>query len=573
MAVKKLVRGDGNEILVDRALKDAEGGTIASQEWVQENVPQGPKGDTGPQGPQGPKGDTGPQGPQGPQGIAGPQGLNGTAGIIQRVDVTVDGSTGTPKAQVTNGGTPSSRIIEIDFTGLKGETGAQGPKGDKGDPGSIEGAGFPLTLTSGTSKAELNSGIKSSTETIQTPHLDLQDANDKTRYTAYGIIPFPSSASSATGKLLSFPIGEEGTFATREWVEENHTNFISISSGFPDFCQTKVPFYQSEDDLPTTASAINSAFGLGAQDLNTAIGPLWCAFFTTSEGLFFKILQRSSGSFSWPRGLTATKIQKGMSVRIGGRVYMVFDVPFGVSTDIWNVFVPIKGRFPVMPSVYNNTMNIQNMRDCDITFKFVSGAVRGGVLIQDLRNCSVTIDTSDYSETVTGGGTLSYQSRLFGLNKTLIHGATPVMRDSNGNSPSIKSVRTAFSGEQYLNLNYINYDQNGTLPIDDSQNDCNNMWIVAFRPEWVITATDGSSQRDLRLSFRYEFAESGQPRMDVIPYTIPHVDTQSASVMSESSEQPEDTQATIVPSGRRGCFTIDDNGNTINAFTGEIVSE
>ena len=34
MAVKKLVREDGNEILVDRALKDADGGTIASQEWA-----------------------------------------------------------------------------------------------------------------------------------------------------------------------------------------------------------------------------------------------------------------------------------------------------------------------------------------------------------------------------------------------------------------------------------------------------------------------------------------------------------------------------------------------------------
>lgn len=49
--------------------------------------PEGPKGDTGPQGPegpQGPKGDTGPQGPEGPQGPkgdTGPQGQQGPQGV------------------------------------------------------------------------------------------------------------------------------------------------------------------------------------------------------------------------------------------------------------------------------------------------------------------------------------------------------------------------------------------------------------------------------------------------------------------------------------------------------------
>lgn len=42
--------------------------------------PQGPKGDTGPQGPRGPKGDTGPRGPQGPMGPKGDTGPQGPAG-------------------------------------------------------------------------------------------------------------------------------------------------------------------------------------------------------------------------------------------------------------------------------------------------------------------------------------------------------------------------------------------------------------------------------------------------------------------------------------------------------------
>ena len=44
-------------------------------------IPQGEKGDTGPQGPKGDTGDTGPQGPKGDTGDTGPQGNPGKDGI------------------------------------------------------------------------------------------------------------------------------------------------------------------------------------------------------------------------------------------------------------------------------------------------------------------------------------------------------------------------------------------------------------------------------------------------------------------------------------------------------------
>ena len=486
MAVKKLVRDDGNEILVDRALKDADGGTIASQEWVQENVPQG-------------------------------------------------------------------------------------PKGDKGDPGSIEGAGFPLTLqnSTGVVKAEFNSGIKSSTETIQTPHLDLQDANDKARYTAYGIIPFSSSASSATGKLLSFPIGEEGTFATQEWVE----NRLCAGNNTPmeNFCQTKVPYYASEDDLPTTASAIKSAFGLGAQEIGTKTA-IWVAFAAVGIDIRMLILNyiSVSGTFKWLRN--SPKLGLGQTIGVGDNWYMVKTRGnTGAPVDIWDVLVPLRGRFPVMPLAYNNGLTLQDMRDCDIKVNF-TGTFRAGINIYSARNCSMLIDTKDYAETTTGGGVLSFQSRIYGDNATLIQGASPVLRDNSGNPPSMRSAVTntnISTGQVELFINYIQYDQNGVCAPNADGIMYNNMWLCPFRPTW--TFLDGDEQKDFRLNFRYEFAESGQPRMDLIPYIVPHVETQSVSVMSASPEQPEDVQAPSVPSGRRGCFTLDDEGHTIDAFTGEII--
>ena len=488
MAVKKLVREDGNEILVDRALKDADGGTIASQEWVQENVPQG-------------------------------------------------------------------------------------PKGDKGDPGSIEGAGFPLTLqnSTGVVKAEFNSGIKSSTEMIQTPHLDLQDANDKTRYTAYGIIPFSSSASSATGKLLSFPIGEEGTFATQEWVQENVEQKV-LDPGWgdgEDLPQSKVSNMTSWPTAAVAVSVIVTRMGLGAfvpQD-----GKRYECIFSIGGTLYLTSFLVSGESATFDTG-NREALKPGDIVTANGVTMMIRQaVGTGAPKKIWDIAVPLRGRFPVMPDMPNGG-SIVGMRDCEISVK-PNGGSRASVHMNGLRNCSVTIDTSEYSEAVTGEGRLSMQVLLQNENLTLVSGGSPVMRDAVGNAPDIKSVRTTFSGTsglQYRNLDYIVYDQNGVIPRDEGDKKRNNQWFYVSRPEWAITGSDGATQRDLRLSLRYEFAESGQPRFDLIPYTIPHVEQAAIATMSLAAE-PSEPASPAVPSGRRGCFTLDENGHTIDAFTGEIV--
>ena len=81
--------------------------------------PQGPKGDTGDTGPQGQKGDTGDTGPQGPQGETGPQGPQGPKGDTG--DVGPQGPKGDTGPQGPQG--------------EKGATGPQGPQGEKGATG------------------------------------------------------------------------------------------------------------------------------------------------------------------------------------------------------------------------------------------------------------------------------------------------------------------------------------------------------------------------------------------------------------------------------------------------------
>lgn len=87
--------------------------------------PQGPKGDTGPQGPKGDTGDTGPQGPQGETGATGPAGTSATIAVGTVTTLTA----GSP-ATVTNSGTSSSAVFDFGIPqGPKGDTGETGPAG------------------------------------------------------------------------------------------------------------------------------------------------------------------------------------------------------------------------------------------------------------------------------------------------------------------------------------------------------------------------------------------------------------------------------------------------------------
>lgn len=338
--------------------------------------------------------------------------------------------------------------------------------------------------------------------------------------------------------------------------------------------QTIVPGNLST--IPQAEADVKSAFGTGAQALEA--GKTYAAMYMrtgyVAYGTFVFNGSGASPECSWSDEYK--QVRGGDTIALGGNVYYAFGAVYSNSNlKIWEMLAPVRGRFPVMPDLPSGG-SIVGMRDCEILVKPNSGN-RASVHMNSLRNCSVVIDTSEYAETTTGGGDLSMQVLLQEDNLTLVSGGSPVMRDAAGNAPDIKSVRTCFSGTsglQYRDIDYIVYDQNGVIPRDDGDNNRNNQWFYVSRPEWAITGSDGATQRDLRLSLRYEFTESGQPRFDLIPYTIPHVETAAASIATMSlSAETSEPATPAVPSGRRGCFTLDEQGRTIDAFTGEVVSE
>ena len=129
-------------------------------------IPQGAKGDTGPQGPQGetgatgatgpqgPKGDTGDTGPQGPQGETGPQGPQGETGATGPQGPKGDtGATGPQGPQGETGATGATGP-----QGPQGETGATGPAGSS----ATIAVGTVTTLSAGSNATVTNSGTSSS---------------------------------------------------------------------------------------------------------------------------------------------------------------------------------------------------------------------------------------------------------------------------------------------------------------------------------------------------------------------------------------------------------------------------
>lgn len=194
---------------------------------------QGPKGDTGatgPQGPEGPKGDTGatgatgPQGPKGDTGATGPQGETGPQGPKGS-----DGANGEDGVSVThrwNGTvlevTSASGTTSADLKGAKGDTGATGAAGKDGANGKDGAAG--AAGKDGKDGADGKTPVKGT---------DYWTAADKAEIVNETIAALPAKGVATESYVQNYVVSfaEQAGVATESYVQNYVESYISEALG------------------------------------------------------------------------------------------------------------------------------------------------------------------------------------------------------------------------------------------------------------------------------------------------------------------------------------------------------
>ena len=122
-------RGTANDLVLDFTIPQGEKGDTGPQGAKGDTGPTGPqglKGDTGGVGPQGPKGDAGPAGPQGPKGETGAAGAAGKNATINGVTALTVAASGKNVTAAMSGSTmtidaaPAVRTVTLTAAGWSG---------------------------------------------------------------------------------------------------------------------------------------------------------------------------------------------------------------------------------------------------------------------------------------------------------------------------------------------------------------------------------------------------------------------------------------------------------------------
>lgn len=345
--------------------------------------------------------------------------------------------------------------------------------------------------------------------------------------------------------------------------------------------QSKIPHYASSASYPTTYANAVSQFGLGSYAYNG----LQYGFLFLGDYLYVCEIRskQSDGSVSIGEGM---RLIAGAEVSCGDLLYKVKTGTYasGMDQSIWNILKPISCRFPLEPSFSNNVAFIYNMQKCDLLLKG-SGTSRGGIHLGGSKNINITLDTTECNS-VNDNNYMTFsfnayginQSAFYGLNKTTSDGKkvgtlsiagqddyrptdgydfTPALNTWSGSTNIGTSNDNKFPGTYtYVWLNFGNYDAS------------NHKWHLY---------QDGVLVKSLKLNWKFDVDNNGTVSFDVVPYFVEPTATASAnsimtmSIDDRSAEQPKPVEINV-PEGAIGIFSVDADGNTINAMTGEMVN-
>ena len=557
-------------------------------------IPQGERGEQGPKGEIGPKGDTGPQGPQGPQGEA--RAVSEIVGTLESAaalpspatvpsyyaylvgkegDYTVYAIVGGAWKDIGNftaitgpqgpkgdqgdigpQGEPGPRGPQ-GVQGPRGLQGITGPQGPKGDPGTLEASTFPVYL--GTDYAEtLQAGFDKTDSTG--PYMFLGD-----RDTIYGMDEIRKGQTSyqfptASGTLATV----EGT-ATELAKKASYLYYTSIPVP-----QSIVPTFNSASEIPTDQAAFKTKFGTGSYKIPQ----------TTSVHCFVQI---GADLNLVPLTITPASplIQFGTPIPLDDGAIISFynngnrkryqvisaqNYPI-ISRKIWEVLYPIGCRFDLRVELPTDTL-LQSMNNVNVNVKMISdGMYRPNIIIRNIHNSSIYVDSSDYHPVRPDDPDVeSFQMQLFQDNYGAIAGLNVLPTNTGLYTDCISKIGiSSVTSNSYTFPRITRY---GPINLMPSPNEGINYWFVtmdkrAYNPDFG---------KAIRMDYRFEFSDSGLTTLAPIPHMVdytPETETKMAKVraMSIKTEPIKPN----VPDDAIGIFSVDEQGNTIDAMTGEKI--
>jgi hypothetical protein len=182
--------------------------SIATTEWVRDNVPAGPTGATGPIGPTGATGPIGPTGATGPQGDAGPTGATGPAG-----------TTGPAGPGVPTGGTAGQALTKINATDYNTQWTTLGG-----------GSGTVTSISAGTGITVTPSPITGSGSIALTVPVSVANGGSGAASLAAG--PWLQKAGdTATGTLIIGPASGDASLVSLKAASGSASRFAGFTGG------------------------------------------------------------------------------------------------------------------------------------------------------------------------------------------------------------------------------------------------------------------------------------------------------------------------------------------------------
>ena len=236
-----------------------------------------------------------------------------------------------------------------------------------------------------------------------------------------------------------------------------------------------------------------------------------------------------------------------------------------MSRKIWEVLYPIGCRFD-LEVVFPGDSFINSMNNTNIRIKMVSNSTqRFGVQVKGMHNSSIYIDSSEYHPQYD-----SFQFQLYNDNYGAITGINGLSGGSSDKADCITRLgisigkKVDYSFPRLLEYDTVNITADGAT----------NYWFLTRDTE----AYNPSFGQIAQMDYRFEFSDSGLTTFMPVPHMVdytPEAEETKMTKVRAMSVEPMSLQSEPakpkVPDDMIGIFSVDEQGNTIDAMTGERI--